>query len=57
MTKGIDVVAFLTASEAGVPAVTITSTFRAISSAMSAGKRSYCPSAQRYSIRMFRAST
>jgi hypothetical protein len=43
MTKGIDVVAFLTASVAGVPAVTITSTFEAISSAIRAGKRSYLP--------------
>jgi hypothetical protein len=57
MTSGIDVVAFLTASEAGVSAVTITSTFEATSSAMSAGKRSYFPSAQRYSMAMLRPSS
>ena len=57
MTRGIVVVAFLTASEAGVPAVTIVSTFSAISSAMSAGKRSYRPSAHRYSITMSRPSS
>src|SRR3954468_23152303 len=34
IASGIDVAAFLTASEAGVPAVTITSTFRAINSAV-----------------------
>ena len=39
MTSGTVEVAFLTASEAGVPAVTITSTLAAISSATSAGKR------------------
>ena len=50
MTSGIDEAAFLTASEAGVPAVTITSTFEAINSAMRVGKRSYFPSAHRYSM-------
>ena len=57
MTRGIDVLAFWYAWVAGVPAVTITSTFEAINSAMSAGKRSYFPSAHRYSIRMFWPST
>ena len=50
MTRGTVDVAFLTASAAGVPAVTITSTFAASNSAMSAGKRSYFPSAHRYSM-------
>src|SRR3990170_1822280 len=53
MTRGTDVVAFLTAWVPGVPAVTITSTFRAISSAMRVGRRSYFPSAHRYSITTF----
>jgi hypothetical protein len=57
MTRGTEVVAFLTARVAGVPAVTITATFRASSSPMRAGKRSYFPSAHRYSIRTFRPST
>ena len=38
---------------AGVPAATITLTFRARRSATSAGKRSYRPSAHRYSIATF----
>src|SRR5712691_2020429 len=57
MTTGTEVVAFLTARVAGVPAVTITATFRASSSPMRAGKRSYFPSAHRYSIRTLRPST
>jgi hypothetical protein len=57
MTQGIEVVAFFTASAAGVPAVTITSTFAAISSAMRTGKRAYSASAHRYSTAMFRPSS
>jgi len=57
MTTGIVVVVRLTARAAGVPAVTMISDLRAMSSAMSAGKRSYAPSAQRYSIVRSRPST
>jgi hypothetical protein len=46
------VLAFFTASEAGVPAVTIISTLAAISSVMRMGKRSYLPSAQRNTMPM-----
>ena len=41
ITSGTTEVAFFTARLAGVPAVTITSTFAASSSVTSAGKRSY----------------
>ena len=57
MTSGIDRACFLTAREAGVPAVTIISTFWGTNSPMRAGKRSYFPSAHRYSIKMFLPST
>jgi hypothetical protein len=57
MTTGIVVVVRLAARAAGVPAVTMISDLRAMSSAMSAGKRSYAPSAQRYSIVRSRPST
>src|SRR6266498_2669462 len=43
ITRGTVVVAFLTAWEAGVPAVTITSTFWASSSPTRLGSRSYFP--------------
>ena len=55
-----DVVAFWTAREAGVPAVTITSTLCASNSAMRAGNRSYFPSAHKdkaYSAVLYRRPT
>src|SRR5262249_48692157 len=57
-TMGIVVVAALAAiGEAGPPVATITDTWRRTSSAASAGSRSNCPSAQRYSIARFSPST
>ena len=47
ITSGTVVVFSFTASAAGVPAVTITSTLPSMNSATSAGNRSYLPSAQR----------
>lgn len=52
-TMGIVLVACLAASVGGGDAVTMTSTFMRTSSAASPGSRSYCPSADRYSIAMF----
>src|SRR5262249_26352276 len=49
-TIGTVAVAALAATAAGMGAATITATGRRPSSAASAGSRSYCPSAQRYSI-------
>src|SRR5262249_24318482 len=57
-TMGVVAVAPLAANaEAGPPFVAITATRRRTSSAASAGRRSYCPSAQRYSIDTFSPST
>jgi hypothetical protein len=56
-TTGIVVVAALAANAAGSPPVAAsTVTGRPASSAASAGSRSYCPFAQRYSIVTFRPS-
>ena len=52
ITIGIVVVACLAAKAAGVPWVTMTATLRRTRSAASAGRRSYLPSAQRYSTAM-----
>ena len=57
MTTGILRVAFLAATAAGVPRVTIRSTFRRTSSVAKSAKRSPRPSAERYSIMRFRPST
>ena len=57
MTSGTTVVAFFTASDAGVPAVTITSTLSAIRSRTSPGNLSYLPSAQRNSMLILRPSS
>src|SRR5262249_22572853 len=57
MTMGIVVVACWAARIASSPSVTMMSTWRRISSATSAGSRSYCPSAKRDSMVMFRPST
>src|SRR5262249_15111223 len=57
MTMGIVVVASLAARVANVPVVTTTSTLRRTSSAASAGRRSFFPSAYRGSMRMFFPST
>jgi len=55
-TIGIVAVAALAASAAGRPVSAITLTCRRTRSAASAGNRSYCPSAKRYSIARFRPS-
>ena len=52
-TMGIIAVAALAACAAGVLVAAMTVTLRWIRSAASAGNRSYCPSAQRYSIVVF----
>jgi hypothetical protein len=53
-TIGIVEVAAFAASAAGMPPIaTITATWRSTRSAAIAGSRSYCPSAQRYSIATF----
>ena len=57
-TIGIVVVAALAASATcAVPIVAITATWRRTRSAANSGSRSYCPSAQRYSIATFWPST
>jgi hypothetical protein len=53
ITIGIVAVAAFADLAAGVPRVTMRSTPRPIKSATSAGKRSSCPSAERYSICKF----
>jgi hypothetical protein len=53
MTMGIVVVACFATRAAGVPWVTMMSTLRRISSAASAGSRSYLPSAHRNSSVVF----
>ena len=53
ITTGTVEVAFLAAFAAGVPLVTMTSTFRARSSRANPGKRSSRPSAERYSMTRF----
>ena len=55
MTMGIVVVAALRTRVPG-PLVTRTSGWRPMSSAARAGSRSYCPSAHRYSMTIFRPS-
>ena len=57
MTIGIVEVACLATRVAGPPPVTMTSTLRRTSSAASTGRRSYFPSACRYSMTMFFSST
>ena len=57
-TMGVVVVTALTANAEGAPPlVAITATCRRTSSAASSGRRSYCLSAQRYSIATFSPST
>jgi hypothetical protein len=56
MTMGIVLAARLAASVAGAPAVTIVSTLRATSSAAMGARCPLLPSAQRYSMAMFRPS-
>jgi hypothetical protein len=56
MTMGVVVVAFFAARTAGVPLVTITSTFKRTKSVASSANRSPRPSAERYSITRFCSS-
>ena len=57
-TIGTVEVAFMAArTEGAPPSLTITLTPRATSSVANAGRRSYSPAAQRYSIRTFCPST
>ena len=56
-TIGIVEVAALAGSPVGVPVAAITLTCRRTRSAANAGRRSYWPSADRYSIFTFRPST
>lgn len=53
ITMGMVVVAFFAANAGGLPATTIRSTLRRIKSAASSGKRSFFPSANRYSMVIF----
>ena len=55
-TIGVVVAVALTASAAGLPWAAIKATFRRISSAANPGRRSKCPSPQRYSIATFSPS-
>ena len=53
ITMGMVVVALLAANAAGVPVTTIRSTLRRTKSAASSGRRSFFPSANRYSMVIF----